>query len=111
MFALIIRNLVANAIKFSKKNGTVELYDLDENDQVVISVKDSGMGIAADKLSQINTYENALIESTAGTQNEKGTGIGIMLCKTFAKLINGKLIAESQPGNGSEFKLSLPKRA
>jgi signal transduction histidine kinase len=111
MFALIIRNLVANAIKFSKKNGTVELYDLDENDQVVISVKDSGMGIAADKLSHINTYENALIESTAGTQNEKGTGIGIMLCKTFAKLINGKLIAESQPGNGSEFKLSLPKRA
>lgn len=109
MFALIIRNLVANAIKFSKKNGTVTLFDLEQNGQMVVAVKDTGTGISEDKLAQINADENTLIESTIGTKNEKGTGIGIMLCKTFAKLINGKLMAQSEPGNGTEFKLTLPK--
>ena len=109
MLSLIIRNLVANAIKFCKQNGTIELNCKAEKDKILLSVKDDGVGISADKIKQINDPESTLINTTTGTQREKGTGMGLMLCKTFAKLINGKLTAQSTENEGSEFVLELEK--
>ncbi|MEO6305565.1 MAG: ATP-binding protein, partial [Bacteroidia bacterium] len=108
MFALIIRNLLGNAIKYSFKNGVVELNAMEENGQITFSVKDNGGGIADKKLLHINAPTALSIESSMGTDNEKGTGLGLMLCKTFASLMNGKIVAKSEPKKGSEFLLTLP---
>lgn len=108
MFALVIRNLLSNAIKYSFKNGTVELNAREENGQITFSVKDNGGGITNEKLLHINASKAMSIESSMGTENEKGTGLGLMLCKTFASLMNGQIIAKSEPQKGSEFLLTLP---
>jgi signal transduction histidine kinase len=109
MLGLIIRNLLANAIKFSKKNGQITMLSNEDSGSVKVSVIDNGRGMNLEKLEQINNQENTLIDSTVGTDKEKGTGMGLMLCKTFAKLINGKLTAQSTENEGSEFVLELKK--
>jgi signal transduction histidine kinase len=109
MLSLIVRNLLANAIKFSPKNGKIEVSAFEENNTVKVAIKDNGKGMQTEKLQQINDPKNQLIESSMGTQNEKGTGMGLMLSKTFAKLINGRLTAESTENEGSVFILELQK--
>ena len=109
MLSLIVRNLLANAIKFSPKNGKIEVSAFEENNVIKVVIKDNGKGIPLEKLQQINDPKNTLIESSVGTQNEKGTGMGLMLSKTFAKLINGRLTAQSTENEGSEFVIELQK--
>ncbi|MCP9756652.1 hypothetical protein EGI26_15915 [Lacihabitans sp. CCS-44] len=109
MLSLIVRNLLANAIKFNPKNGKIEVSAFEENNVMKIAIKDNGKGIPLEKLQQINDPKNTLIESSVGTQNEKGTGMGLMLSKTFAKLINGRLTAQSTENEGSEFVIELQK--
>jgi signal transduction histidine kinase len=109
MLSLIVRNLLANAIKFSPKNGKIIVTALEENNAIKVAIKDNGKGIPLEKLQQINDPKNQLIESSTGTQNEKGTGMGLMLSKTFAKLINGQLTAQSAENEGSVFTLELQK--
>ena len=109
MLSLIVRNLLANAVKFSPKNGKIEVSAFEENNAIKLTIKDNGKGIRIEKLQQINDPKNQLIESSMGTQNEKGTGMGLMLSKTFAKLINGRLTAQSAENEGSVFTLELQK--
>lgn len=109
MLSLILRNLLANAIKFSHKNGKIEVSAFEENNAIKLAIKDTGKGISFEKLQQINDPKNQLIESSMGSQNEKGTGMGLMLSKTFAKLINGQLTAQSNENEGSIFTLELQK--
>ncbi|MBP6618986.1 MAG: tetratricopeptide repeat-containing sensor histidine kinase, partial [Leadbetterella sp.] len=109
MLSLIVRNLLANAIKFSPKNGKIEISAYEQNNAIKVAIKDNGKGMSIEKLQQINDPKNQLIESSMGTQNEKGTGMGLMLSKTFAKLINGRLTAESTENEGSVFTLELQK--
>lgn len=110
MLTVIVRNLVGNAIKYSK-DGLIELNAFEEKNKTIISVKDNGAGITEKKLLQINANSTMSIESCAGTQNEKGTGLGLMLCKTFASLMHGSIVAKSTLKKGSEFLLILEQAA
>lgn len=103
---LIIRNLVSNAIKFSYAGGSVLLKAEKEKDIVFFSVKDTGIGMPKEKAASI--FQQTEIVSQYGTLNEKGTGLGLVLCKEFSEKNGGKIWAESEPGQGSIFTFSVP---
>ncbi|HZY39906.1 MAG TPA: tetratricopeptide repeat-containing sensor histidine kinase [Mucilaginibacter sp.] len=103
---VILRNLISNAIKFTPENGTITLGTTIENNQLIISVTDSGQGMSEDevkKLFSINTHF-----SHSGTSGEKGTGIGLLLCKELVELNGGQLRVKSKLGKGSTFYFNLP---
>jgi signal transduction histidine kinase len=107
MIETVLRNLVSNAIKFTRENGSIliEVSDID-NGMVEFSVQDSGIGMDKDKLSKlfrIDTYH-----STPGTNNEKGTGLGLILCKELVQMNGGAISAESEPDKGTKFSFWLP---
>ncbi|QQL49091.1 tetratricopeptide repeat-containing sensor histidine kinase [Mucilaginibacter ginkgonis] len=106
-FEFIIRNILSNAIKFSKPGGSVWiLADADTaKNEVSISIRDNGVGIAADKLDQIFNLDNV---SASGTANEKGTSIGLLMSKQFITANHGAIKVISQPDKGSEFLITLP---
>ncbi len=101
----IVRNLLANAIKYSQIGGTItmRIHHDKKPGYVVVSVKDDGVGIPANRLPMIFHPTS----STPGTQNEKGTGIGLMLCREFALLNGGEIWVESEPGKGATFYLAF----
>ena len=105
MLRLIIRNLLNNAIKFTPTGGKIELTAITQDNDCVISVKDNGIGIPADKHGDIFSLK---ANSTYGTQNEKGTGLGLVLCKDYTLLQHGKIWFTSTEGVGTTFFVSLP---
>ncbi|GAB2974060.1 hypothetical protein GCM10027049_05320 [Mucilaginibacter puniceus] len=105
MLRLIIRNLLNNAIKFTPAGGKIELTAIKQGDDCVISVKDNGIGIPANKHGDIFALK---ANSTYGTENEKGTGLGLVLCKDYTLLQNGKIWFTSTEGAGTTFFLSFP---
>lgn len=110
MIALVIRNLVANAVKFTPNGGdiAVEVYPTD-SDHTQVTVRDNGIGIPEENLPKI--FDNASHLSTLGTSQEKGTGLGLMLCKEFVEKNHGKIWVESTLNKGSQFIFTLPKKA
>lgn len=106
MYHTLIRNLIINAIKFSHPNGKVNIFALQGNGDVKITVSDSGVGIDKDKLDSI--WDTSQLYSTQGTNNEKGTGLGLMLCKELVAKHGGKIWVESEVGKGSDFIFTLP---
>ncbi|MEN8116655.1 MAG: HAMP domain-containing sensor histidine kinase, partial [Bacteroidota bacterium] len=106
MFSTIIRNLVANAIKFTNGNGGVTIQIKQEKGFCKISVKDNGVGIPKENISKIFRIDSNV--STRGTDGEKGTGLGLILCKEFIEKHGGKLWVESESGKGSNFVFTLP---
>lgn len=112
MVYTILRNLVSNAIKFTPVGGSIiissAIYNQDDN-YVIVSVADTGVGMDEDdkaKLFRIDT-----VFTKMGTNNEKGTGLGLILCKEFAERHGGKIWVESTPGIGTTFSFTLPARA
>jgi signal transduction histidine kinase len=105
MVQTVIRNLLSNALKFSYPGGTVEVAATEINGAVIVSVKDHGVGIPKAMLEDVFTLRGV---STSGTREEKGTGIGLVLCKEFVDRNNGKIEVESEEGKGSEFRVTLP---
>ena len=104
-FEFVVRNLVSNAVKFTRSNGLVEIDVTQHNgSKLVFSVKDNGVGIEPGKLNGIFDKYN---ESLKGTANEAGSSIGLMLCKEFVQQNGGTIWAESSPGHGSVFYFSL----
>lgn len=109
MVELIIRNLLSNSIKFSGHNSAVEIFSNKGKDNTVsLSIKDQGVGISEAKVNLINASSVRSLESTYGTDKEKGTGLGLMLCKHFAFLMKGNISVESKEESGSVFTISLP---
>lgn len=106
MIKTVLRNLLSNAIKFTHRNGKVELKATDMKDGVEITVSDTGIGMPKEILLKLFRIDANL--STRGTEDEKGTGLGLFLCKEFAGKHGGKIWAESQSGKGSTFTLFLP---
>lgn len=106
MLNSIIRNLVSNAIKFTPKGGTITLTAQQVENFVQISVTDNGVGI--DPKIQKTLFAEGWNTSTYGTQNEKGTGLGLVLCKEFTECHGGIMQVESEPGKGSTFRFSIP---
>jgi len=105
--AFLLRNLISNALKFTPKKGSVSVFlqKTSENELWVL-VKDTGVGMDAEKCKKI--FQIAENTSTFGTEKEKGTGIGLPLCKEFAEKNGSKLWVESEVGKGSCFYFSLP---
>ncbi|RZL34156.1 MAG: hypothetical protein EOO96_10760 [Pedobacter sp.] len=108
MTELILRNLVANAIKFTAVNGLIKLSALQQNNITTVKVTDSGIGMPVELLNQINSDETIYHQaSRAGTNKETGTGLGLMLCKTFTDLMGGKLKVASENGKGTTVEVRL----
>jgi len=106
MLKTIMRNLISNAVKFTHKNGKVEVKAMIENGHVEISVSDTGIGMTKETIAKLFRIDANL--STPGTENEKGTGLGLFLCKEFIEKHGGKIWVESEPDKGSIFRFVLP---
>lgn len=106
-FDFVIRNLLSNAIKFSHAGGTVSIdATFFSDDEVIFSIADSGVGIPKALQHRIFMPGN---ESAKGTWNEKGTGLGLMLCHEYIAENGGRLWVESEEGEGSTFYFSLKR--
>jgi len=107
MLNSIIRNLVSNAIKFTASEGQVQLNAVVNKSFVEISVTDTGTGISKESLDKLFKVDTNI--STPGTENEKGTGLGLLLCREFVEKHGGKIWIVSELGKGSTFRFSIPK--
>jgi signal transduction histidine kinase len=107
MIQTIIRNLISNAIKFTHNGGNIVLTVKEIDHEHVISVKDNGVGIPPKSLDGLFRIDQN--NSTKGTQNESGTGLGLILCKELIEKHSGKIWVESEFGKGSTFIFSIPK--
>jgi len=107
MLNTILRNLISNAIKFSNSGSIISLTAIEQNNSILLLVKDSGVGIKEGNLKKIFTEGSNFSEP--GTNNEKGTGIGLMLCHNFVKQNGGDISVDSKYGEGTTFTITLQK--
>ncbi len=106
MFRLVLRNLISNAVKFTKPGGLIRITTDYTKDHVEISVADNGVGMSQKKLE--NLFDIFSNKSTAGTAQEKGSGLGLVICEEFVKKNGGEIWATSEEGKGSDFRFTLP---
>ncbi|MCG6190628.1 tetratricopeptide repeat-containing sensor histidine kinase [Maribellus maritimus] len=106
MVNFIIRNIVNNAIKFSHKGSQIEFSIIESENELKICIKDYGIGMSQDTLEKLFKIEHSVQRN--GTNNEKGTGLGLILCKEFVEKNKGTISVESTVGEGSLFCFSLP---
>ncbi len=106
MLNMILRNLLSNAIKFSMNNGTVTVSATRKESMVLVSVEDQGMGM--DQKTMSSLFALSQISSKKGTDGEKGTGLGLLLCKEYVTKHGGNIWAESSRDKGSVFHFTLP---
>ena len=104
MLKTVLRNFMSNAIKFSPENSTIQISMTSDGDFAKVSVKDQGVGIAADRLATI--FHKG--ETTYGTGGEEGSGLGLQLCQDFARKNGGDCYVESVEGQGSTFSFTVP---
>ena len=104
MLKTVLRNFMSNAIKFSPENSTIQILMANEGEFARVSVKDQGVGIAADRLDTI--FHKG--ETTYGTGGEEGSGLGLQLCQDFARKNGGDCYVESVEGQGSTFSFTVP---
>jgi len=107
MIFTVMRNLVSNAVKFSPQNGFIKLTAKEEEKQFVVAVEDTGVGMS--KEDQLKLFKIDVQHSTIGTENEKRTGLGLILCKELVEKNGGKIWVESELGKGSKFIFTIPK--
>ncbi len=105
MIRTVVRNLVSNALKYTNKNGIVSISKQVGESQVTVSVQDNGIGMSSDMVERLFLLDKAF--STRGTSNEKGTGLGLILCKDLLKKNDGSLQVISEPGTGTTFLFTL----
>ncbi|MFO8021098.1 MAG: HAMP domain-containing sensor histidine kinase, partial [Perlabentimonas sp.] len=105
MLLTIIRNLLSNAVKFTFDNGTIKIYTQISEGVCKLSISDNGVGISEENLEKLFKVDKDV--RTYGTRNEKGSGIGLLLCKEFAELNGGTIVVESKPNEGSTFAITL----
>ncbi len=105
MLQLVVRNLVNNAVKFTPAGGNVNIQSNIKGSDCRLVIKDNGIGIAPEQQQELFTLKS---KPTYGTMNEKGVGLGLLLCKEFIELQHGKIWFISSPGIGTTFYVSLP---
>lgn len=106
MLETILRNLISNAIKFTPQNGKISLSVLQNKNKITVQIKDTGIGMNNEQLKNIFDYTS--YSSTRGTAGEKGTGLGLLLCKDFVEQNKGTFKITSQEGNGTTISFTLP---
>ncbi|NLT49488.1 MAG: hypothetical protein GXX85_01055 [Ignavibacteria bacterium] len=107
MVKTIFRNLMSNAIKFTDRGGKIDIKVELNDENILIKVKDTGVGMEQGKINKLFQIDQNV--SSAGTQNEEGSGLGLILCKEFIHLNKGEISVKSQQGKGTEFSFTLPK--
>jgi len=107
MIKTVVRNLLSNAVKFTHNNGQIFVKVIENNNFAEIMVKDNGVGIPKENISKIFDQNNYF--TTYGTNNEKGTGLGLKLCYDFVKRNNGNMWVNSTEGKGTTFYFTLKK--
>jgi len=106
MLNTVVRNLLSNAVKFTYEDGKIDVSGQVENNKCYISIKDNGIGLSGHQIKNLFSLEGNF--SNPGTRNEKGSGIGLILCNEFILKMGGTLQIESNPSLGSNFTFSLP---
>jgi len=107
MVSTILRNLISNAIKFSFPEGEISVSATKNKTGLVVAVSDTGIGIPKNTIGRLFQLDQNI--TTPGTQNEQGTGLGLILCKEFIEKHGGKIRVESEPGKGSTFYFNIPE--
>lgn len=107
MINLVFRNLILNGMKFTEQGGEITIGAETDNDELTVWVKDNGVGISPE--IQKLLFEKTSGYSTRGTANEKGTGLGLILCKEFVERNGGRIWLESEEGKGSTFFFTVSK--
>ena len=106
MFKTVIRNLVSNSIKFTNRDGKVIIIGKKEIDAYIFSVKDNGVGMDAENKNKLFKLDNSF--TTRGTESEKGTGLGLIICRDMINKHSGKIWVDSEVGKGTTFHFSIP---
>jgi len=106
MISTVLRNLISNAIKFTNSGCEIIVSACETATEIVVSVNDNGIGITKERIEKIFSIGES--ESTPGTTKEKGTGLGLILCKEFVEKHGGRIWVESAEGKGSEFYFAIP---
>jgi PAS domain S-box-containing protein len=106
MIETVIRNLVSNSIKFTKENGTIKVRVTDDSGNITVAIEDNGVGMSEDIANKLFKLNSNVIRK--GTADEKGTGLGLLICKEFVEQHNGKIWVESEEGKGSTFYFTIP---
>ena len=104
----VIRNVLSNAIKFTPESGKIEIKITEEGEYFLLSIKDSGIGMSEETIEKI--FNVGSIQTSYGTKGEKGTGIGLPLCKELMEINRGDIQAISKLGKGSTFLMYFPKK-
>ena len=107
MTKVVIRNIISNAIKFTPENGKIVIRVYNKNEKNIIEVEDSGVGISQDRIDKL--FKISEIYSTKGTDGEKGTGLGLVICREFMEKQGGIIEIESKVGKGTKIKLIFKK--
>lgn len=106
MISTVMRNLISNAVKFTYSGGEINIKVQKSQTEIVIAVSDNGQGISKARLEKLFRIDQS--DSTPGTANEKGTGLGLVLCKEFIERHKGKIWVESVEDKGTSFSFALP---
>jgi signal transduction histidine kinase len=109
MIETVLRNLINNAIKFTPENGLVEITANQIDGHICICVKDSGIGISEEDAQNLFRIDSTV--KRKGTNNEDGSGLGLILCKEFVDKNNGTIWVNSSPGKGSSFFFTVPDKS
>lgn len=107
MISTVLLNLVSNAVKFTPHKGTIQLKAYEKNNHLEVEISDTGIGISAENIQKL--FKPDVKFHTVGTDKEKGTGLGLLLCKEFIDKNDGDIWVESEEGKGSRFLFSLPR--
>ncbi len=106
MIHTIVRNLISNAIKFTPPGGKVRMWTREKDSCLLIAVSDTGIGMDQEQLSKLFRPDHSI--SRPGTNEEKGTGLGLLVCKEFVELNHGQIEVNSEPRKGTTFCVKLP---
>ncbi|MCB9248485.1 MAG: tetratricopeptide repeat protein [Ignavibacteriales bacterium] len=107
IFSTVLRNLLTNAVKFSKINGSILIDAFKNEKNIQLMVEDNGSGIRPEMVNDLFTLKTS--KNSRGTASESGTGLGLVICKEFVEIYGGKIWAESELGNGSKFYFTIPE--
>jgi PAS domain S-box-containing protein len=102
----VLRNLIDNALKFTHRNGKIYINATRKDGKHIISVRDTGVGIPAERIDSI--FRPDSLKTMPGTENEPGTGLGLKICREFVEKLNGEIWVESVENEGSTFIFSIP---
>jgi two-component system sensor histidine kinase/response regulator len=106
MLLTVVRNLLSNAIKYSEKGGNITVNLTNEDKNAIVSVKDTGVGISEDNIQRLFKVNGNY--KTHGTNNEEGTGLGLILCKEFLLKNDGDIYIKSELGKGTKASFTIP---